>query len=166
MPDKKLTDNEIKKALEDFINHNGYCVDCPSIMKNALDLINRLQLDNEMLKTQNGLLVAEQKLNIKGISATALKHKKEAYKECIEKVKNKIRFLENRGFSIHYVVKDALNNLLKELVGEDGKSEDVKCKECEYLMFSDCYGECSKGYKGIVNPNDSCGKGKRKGEDK
>jgi hypothetical protein len=38
---------------------------------------------------------------------------------------------------------------------------DVKCKECEYLMFSDCYGECSKGYKGIVNPNDSCGKGKK-----
>lgn len=40
---------------------------------------------------------------------------------------------------------------------------DVKCKECEYLMFSDCYGECRKGYKGIVSPNDSCGKGKRKG---
>ena len=40
---------------------------------------------------------------------------------------------------------------------------DVKCKECEYLMFSDCYGECRKGYKGIVNPDGSCGKGKRKG---
>ena len=40
---------------------------------------------------------------------------------------------------------------------------DVKCKECEYLMFSDCYGECRKGYKGIVSPNDSCGRGKRKG---
>lgn len=44
---------------------------------------------------------------------------------------------------------------------------DVKCKECEYLMFSDMYGECRKGYKGIVNPDDSCGKGKRrKGEGK
>lgn len=28
----------------------------------------------------------------------------------------------------------------------------VKCKECEYLMFSDMYGECSKNYKGIVPP--------------
>lgn len=36
----------------------------------------------------------------------------------------------------------------------------VKCKDCKYLMFSDCYGECSKAYKGIVQPNDSCGKGK------
>lgn len=39
---------------------------------------------------------------------------------------------------------------------------DVKCNDCEHLMFSDCYGECSKGYKGIVQPTDSCGKGKRK----
>ena len=40
---------------------------------------------------------------------------------------------------------------------------EVKCKDCEYLMFSDCYGECSKAYKGIVSPDDSCGKGKLKG---
>ena len=39
----------------------------------------------------------------------------------------------------------------------------VKCKDCEYLMFSDMYGECSKNYKGIVSPDDSCGKGKLKG---
>lgn len=47
------------------------------------------------------------------------------------------------------------------------KDNEVKCKDCEYLMFSDMYGECSKCYKGIVNPNDSCGKGKlRKGRTK
>ena len=33
---------------------------------------------------------------------------------------------------------------------------DVKCHECKHLMFSDCYGECSKAHKGIVNPDDSC----------
>ena len=38
-------------------------------------------------------------------------------------------------------------------------NEIVHCKDCKYLMFSDCYGECSKAYKGIVNPNDSCGYG-------
>lgn len=32
----------------------------------------------------------------------------------------------------------------------------VYCKDCEYLMFSDFEGECSKAYKGIVNPKDSC----------
>ncbi len=41
-------------------------------------------------------------------------------------------------------------------------SEEVKCKDCEFLMFSDFEGECSKCYKGIVSPNDSCGKGKRR----
>ena len=39
---------------------------------------------------------------------------------------------------------------------------DVECWECQHLMFSDCYGECSKGYKGIVNPHDSCGKGEKR----
>ena len=30
------------------------------------------------------------------------------------------------------------------------------CKNCEYLEFSDCYGECGLGVKGIVKPYDSC----------
>lgn len=41
-------------------------------------------------------------------------------------------------------------------------NNDVKCVNCAHLMFSDCYGECSKGYKGIVSPNDSCGRGEPK----
>ena len=43
----------------------------------------------------------------------------------------------------------------------------VHCKECKHLMFSDFEGECSKGYKGIVRPNDSCPFGVReRGESK
>lgn len=38
----------------------------------------------------------------------------------------------------------------------------VKCKDCEYLMFSDCYGECSKGYMGIVSPYDFCSNGMKR----
>ena len=40
----------------------------------------------------------------------------------------------------------------------DKKEEEniVLCKDCKYLMFSDCYGECKKGYRGIVNPDDTC----------
>ena len=30
------------------------------------------------------------------------------------------------------------------------------CLNCKLLMFSDFYGECSKGYKGIVSPEDVC----------
>ena len=38
----------------------------------------------------------------------------------------------------------------------------VRCRECKYLMFSDCYGECGKGYMGIVSPDDFCSRGERK----
>ena len=38
----------------------------------------------------------------------------------------------------------------------------VRCMECKYLMFSDCYGECSKGHLGIVMPHDFCSYGERK----
>lgn len=36
----------------------------------------------------------------------------------------------------------------------------IECWQCQYLMFSDCYGECSKGnISGAVKPHFSCGKG-------
>jgi hypothetical protein len=38
----------------------------------------------------------------------------------------------------------------------------VRCKDCKHLMFSDCYGECSKAYLGIVSPWDFCSRGERK----
>ena len=40
--------------------------------------------------------------------------------------------------------------------------EVVRCKDCKYLMFSDCYGECGKGHMGIVRPDDFCSYGERK----
>lgn len=44
------------------------------------------------------------------------------------------------------------------------KLDDIKvtCKDCKYLMFSDSYGECMKGYKGVVPPWDFCQHGERK----
>lgn len=38
-------------------------------------------------------------------------------------------------------------------------SEEVHCKDCKYRMWSDHYAECGKGYKGIVYPDDTCGRG-------
>lgn len=40
--------------------------------------------------------------------------------------------------------------------------EVVRCKDCKHLMFSDCYGECGKGYMGIVNHDDFCSYGERR----
>ena len=38
-------------------------------------------------------------------------------------------------------------------------NNNVECCQCQHLMFSDCYGECSKGnISGIVQPHFSCGK--------
>ena len=40
--------------------------------------------------------------------------------------------------------------------------EVVRCKDCKHLMFSDCYGECKRGYMGIVKPLDFCSYGERR----
>ena len=37
----------------------------------------------------------------------------------------------------------------------------VNCGECKHRMFSDMYCECSKGYKGIVQPWDGCEHGEK-----
>jgi predicted Zn-ribbon and HTH transcriptional regulator len=37
--------------------------------------------------------------------------------------------------------------------------EPVYCKDCKYLTFSDCYGECGKAILGIVKPDDYCSRG-------
>ena len=54
---------------------------------------------------------------------------------------------------------------LRELL-EDTPAADVVevvcCKNCKHLMFSDFYGECTKGYMGIVSPDDYCSYGERK----
>lgn len=41
----------------------------------------------------------------------------------------------------------------------------VRCRDCRYLIFSDCYGECGKGCMGIVRPDDFCSRGEKKDDD-
>ncbi len=147
MPDKKLTDNEIIKAYELCFAEKGTkqtCGKCPYHKfgklckvrrdRDALDLINRLQAENERLKPFEDK-IAEFKSHIRVedmlVFASSLEEwlefcdnlKAEAYKKCIEKAKNEIesqshsRSLEASGerFRIHKI----LDNLLKELVGDD-----------------------------------------------
>ena len=135
MPDK-LTDNEIIKMLEcckQEIDSNavicGGCKKCPNydgktglckedLPTVVLDLINRLQAENERLKTN---------LNVELENfATEYddKIKAEAYKECIQKikVKSKKEHLVCSGASLrtNYTITDKeLNNLLKDLVGDN-----------------------------------------------
>ena len=46
-------------------------------------------------------------------------------------------------------------------------NNNVECCQCQHLMFSDCYGECSKvNIHGIVQPHFSCGKGVIRNVDK
>lgn len=115
-----MTDNEIKKALECCSKDDIDCEQCPAngLCDNddycftgaILDLINRLQATIDSF-TDIGKLYSEIKA--------------EAYKECIEKVKeisNKKelvtrfdRTLISRDYEIS---EEKLNNLLKELVGD------------------------------------------------
>lgn len=46
-------------------------------------------------------------------------------------------------------------------------NNNIECCQCQYFMFSDCYGECSKeNISGIVQPHFSCGKGVIRNVDK
>lgn len=169
MPDK-LTDNEIKKALEICASDNLGCEDgCPyvsnsdfcSLKKDTIELINRLELKNYQLekqvseiqnanlidfkatienyKAENKSLKAEverlaDSLKLYRNYNPAIRHaRKEAYKECIEKVEQIICDNTYPDFDINHKAVNIwkaeaykkINNLLNELVGDgDGKRKD------------------------------------------
>ena len=134
-----MTDNEIIKALEICIKSITYyeCEKCPyyddeneplicigNLLTDVLDLINRLQAENERL---NGCVKSEEEVReiakrtmeplVKEITKeqidTAVKlAKAEAYKEFAERLK------EN-AFPLRFATNTEIDNLLKELVGED-----------------------------------------------
>ena len=125
-----MTDNEIVKALEDLKKCNNNEIDCGMCMLSdfyplcpekigeyALDLINRLQAENERLTTalkeiSNGLA------EVKVLVARDLKNAKaEAYKEFAEELHNKAMKPEEicDNFAVGC---NTIDNLLKELVGE------------------------------------------------
>ena len=149
MPNKP-TDSEIVKALECCIDVNGAnCHECPydeccsypksTMLEDALDLINRLQAENDrkdkifidLLKTSSeradiisGLKAENERLK-KGWKADAIRWiiadaKAEAYKEFAEKLKE-IAISRYDAFDEQEypsVKLTDLDNLLKELVGE------------------------------------------------
>ena len=94
-----MTDNEIKKALECCSTYKGKCTDCPAFVKvdrsnckkvllGAIEIINRLQSENERLSKITRPLIAEIKA--------------EAYKEFCERLKEK-SFKTIRNYGLYFI---------------------------------------------------------------
>lgn len=118
MPDKKLTDNEIVKALDKLYNTSITAtatdfevLDAKGLrrfgffIKAVIDLINRLQEENEGLKSLN----KNHKNMISMLNKPFNQIKSEAYKEFSERVK-KLPYYPSYT-NLH----KAVDNLLKEL---------------------------------------------------
>ena len=117
MLDNKLTDNEIIKALEICGTYKGKCTDCPAFVKvdrsnckkvllGALDLINRLQTENERLSNITRNLIGEIKA--------------EAYTEFADKIKEHKYIAYNEwshGEHPSVVDVDDIDDVLEEMVG-------------------------------------------------
>ena len=108
MTDKKLTDAEIKRALE-------YCRDCSANLNvEIIDLITRQQaeidrLNKEIQITKDAYTMLQTKIEI---------IKSEAIKEFAEKLKDKsFKTIRNYGLTKDVVEVSTINNLLKEMVG-------------------------------------------------
>jgi hypothetical protein len=139
MPDKKLTDKEIVKALECCSTYKGKCTDCPAFVKvdrsnckqvllGAIEIINRLEARIGIYETCNARkdeaikhLEAENErlketLNIELENfATEYdnKIKAEAYKEFAERLNDtKIKIGND-----YFVYADNISIIKKELVG-------------------------------------------------
>ena len=147
MSNKKFTDEEIKSSLEVIAttrNCNeckirnckwGTC-NCSQITANAaLDLIKRQKAELEAIKDEKamGFKLSEEQINeikeyvLKSVEYNEREIKAEAYKEFAEKIKKSIkenvdeawhRDDGNGIYDAEYVLDD-IDNLLKEMVGEE-----------------------------------------------
>ena len=123
--DKKLIDEEIVKALEEWRKEliadyqRLQLLDAPmdcfeeshadivTKLSNSLDLINRLQAENESLKKANEMFT--------DIGKLYSEVKAEAYKECIERVKE--NFTEQFCGQKYDLIHSWFDNVLK-MIGE------------------------------------------------
>ena len=130
MPDKKPTDNEIKKALEccgknppicNVCGYRGRCnrIDCYDYLKrDTLDLINRLQAENERLKNcvksedevraiaKRTMEPLVKEITREQIDIAVKQAKVEAYKEFAKKVNDEI---SEAVYSNHRAITERIN---------------------------------------------------------
>ena len=133
MTDKKLTDNEIKKALECCSKDD--CDNCPNdfgncysnLSKFALDYINRLEAENERLQKYHDDMESaicsfrEDDAKVKFLKRQI---KAEAHKEFAERLKEEatkmIMMHNDIPVKTDYQISgDNIDNLLKEMVGDE-----------------------------------------------
>ena len=111
MTDKKLTDEEIIKRLEQCVKCGNRNYDSDIV----LDLINRQKADIERLRAKVETRTQE-KLALGRIYTQKLKTVKyEAYKEFAERLKKET--LSDKGYG--RLQQGTIDNLLKEMVGEE-----------------------------------------------
>ena len=141
MTDKKLTDEEIIKALEGSILNAKWCDSKAwSIeiykLESALDLINRQKAEIDRLKTENKIYIEanqvigyqrdqrdkeidELQKQIDGLDVRENKIKAEAYKEFAEKLKAAAMSCLMGGKYYKIITTRCIDTLLKEMVGEE-----------------------------------------------
>ena len=126
MTDKKFTDEEIIKVLENYIKENEFeyfhsdmMGEYPLIRK-SLDLINRQKSEIERLQKEVNIV----SIQFQDLQERTNEVKAEAYKEFAEKLKEKIGDChivsdgEYCGFDCGDIHR-CIDNLLKEMVGEE-----------------------------------------------
>ena len=122
---KEFTDEEITKAVECCSEPCCVCDECPlycvgvncssfELHRYALDLINRQKSEIERLR---GSTIVNNIMESQRIKREA---KAEAVKEFAEKLKEKsFKTIRNYGLTKDVVEVSTINNLLKEMVGDD-----------------------------------------------
>lgn len=130
--DKKLTDNEIIKALPNMTYGGHYCLKCKydngkgndrcglkgcKIARYALDLITRQQAEIERLKQIVGFTPARGSRKSPLLNAVLDNVRAEAYREFAEVLKKKLYIADNNWHPV--VCEEEIDEALKELEGED-----------------------------------------------
>lgn len=125
-----MTDKEIIKALECCYVAIEKCRECPydkytsgegcfrTMYIDTINLINRLQAENERLQTEN-LILSQKRANIFEIINAVERGRIRGIKEFAERLKeetNKVYYVESIALlNVHEII----NNLVKEMVGEE-----------------------------------------------
>lgn len=138
MPDKKLTDNEIIKALKNEIHlteyvDSDYCSNIEvSLLKATLDLINHLQAQNkDLAETVHNLIIEKD----------ALFDKAEELKAEVERlnalVKTKNKLIEGLDQSISYAYDRAIKDFAERLKNEIINDTAYACDSTQHSSYYD-----------------------------
>lgn len=127
MRNKKLTDEEVIKGLNELSQYTGLKIQIAQTLKEAIDLIKRQKSEIERLKSANDekfrqwdMLAEKTKTHYADLYNEAKdKLKAEAYKEFAERLKRStvMAVMGNKIYAV--ATSKGVDNLLKEMVGEE-----------------------------------------------